>query len=258
MSLAQRAVLLACVLAACRPAYTVRAPAPAPVSAPCPEPLAATPAAAPAAPATGEDVAAYLAAHYTKREVKIPMRDGVRLHTAIFAPRDTSKTYPILLKRTPYSCAPYGEDKFPSRIGPSPIFLRAGYIFVDQDVRGAFMSEGDFVNVTPHLPQKTGPRDVDQSTDTYDTIEWLVHNVPGNNGKVGLYGISYPGFYAAAGMIDAHPALAAVSPQAPIADWWYDDFHHHGAFFLPHAFNFFASFGRPRPAPRTERPPPFV
>lgn len=250
MSVAQRALAVAaCALVACRPAYTVQAPAPAPA---CPEAPPAVEAGAPAPPAAPDDVAAYLAAHYTKREVRIPMRDGVHLHTAIFTPRDTSKTYPILLRRTPYSCNPYGEDKFPNRIGPSPIFLRAGYIFVDQDVRGAFMSEGEFVNMTPHLAQKSGPNDVDESTDAWDTIEWLVHNVPGNNGKVGLYGISYPGFYAAAGMIDAHPALAAVSPQAPIADWWYDDFHHHGAFFLPHAFNFLASFGKPRPQPTTE------
>ncbi|MCY0985535.1 CocE/NonD family hydrolase [Nannocystis sp. ILAH1] len=250
MSVAQRAFAVALALAACRPAYTVQAPA---AGAPCPEPAPAASVAAPAPPASqGQAVSAYLAEHYTKREVRIPMRDGVHLHTAIYIPKDTSKTYPILLKRTPYSCSPYGADKFPERIGPSPIFLRAGYIFVDQDVRGAFMSEGEFVNMTPHLAQKSGPKDVDQSTDTYDTIAWLVAHVAANNGKVGLYGISYPGFYAAAGMIDPHPALAAVSPQAPIADWWYDDFHHHGAFFLPHTFNFFSSFGKPRPEPTTE------
>lgn len=254
MSVAQRALALTCALAACSPAYTVQPPAGASA---CPDSASAAQAAAAAPPAPQDEVAAYLAANYTKREVRIPMRDGVHLHTAIYTPSDTSKTYPILLKRTPYSCAPYGEDKFPSRIGPSPIFLRAGYIFVEQDVRGAFMSEGEFINMTPHLSQKTGPKDVDQSTDTWDTIEWLLANVPGNSGKVGLYGISYPGFYAAAGMIDAHPALAAVSPQAPIADWWYDDFHHHGAFFLPHTFNFFASFGKPRVQPTTEWNPRF-
>ncbi|MDC0720125.1 CocE/NonD family hydrolase [Nannocystis bainbridge] len=252
MSAAQRAFAVVIALAACRPAYTVKAPA---AAAPCPEPGAAAATAAPAPPAgKGESVAAYLAAHYTKREVRIPMRDGVHLHTAIYTPKVAAEPLPILLKRTPYSCSPYGEDKFPERIGPSPIFLRAGYIFVDQDVRGAFMSEGEFVDMTPHLAQKIGPRDVDQSTDAFDTIAWLIANVAGNNGKVGLYGISYPGFYAAAGMIDPHPALAAVSPQAPIADWWYDDFHHHGAFFLPHAFNFFASFGKPRSQPTSAWP----
>lgn len=245
---------LALALAACRPTYSVQSAA----AARCPEPA---PAAAPAAPeppgAPADDLAAYIAANYTKREVRIPMRDGVHLFTAIYSPKDRSKTYPILLRRTPYSVRPYGEDKLPERLGPSAPFPRAGYIFVEQDVRGAFMSEGEFVDMTPHLAQKSGPRDVDQSTDTYDTIDWLLANLQGHNGKVGLYGISYPGFYAAAGMIEAHPALAAVSPQAPIADWWYDDFHHHGAFFLPHTFNFFAGFGRARPQPRTEWPERF-
>lgn len=255
LSLLAPAVALAAL--ACRPVYTVQAPAPAA----CPEPVQAA-APAPAAPAdakppAADDLPTYLAAHYTKREVRIPMRDGVHLHTAIYTPKDTSKPHPILLRRTPYGCAPYGEDKFPGRLGPSPPFVRAGYIFVDQDVRGAFMSEGEFVNMRPHLAQKSGLKDIDESTDTHDTIAWLLANVPGNNGKVGMYGISYPGFYAAAGMIDPHPALVAVSPQAPIADWWYDDFHHHGAFFLPHTFNFFASFGKPRPQPRSEWPPRF-
>lgn len=255
MSLAPppRAPLLVLALAACGPIYAV-------TSAPgaCPEPA---PAAAPVAPAAaktpGEELAAYIAANYTKREVRIPMRDGVQLFTAIYTPKDTSRTWPILLRRTPYSVAPYGEDKMPGKLGPSAPFPRAGYIFVDQDVRGAFMSEGTFENMRPHRARKSGPGDFDESTDTHDTITWLLANAAGNSGKVGLYGISYPGFYAAAGMIDAHPALAAVSPQAPIADWWYDDFHHNGAFFLPHAFNFFVNFGRPRPAPRSEWPPKF-
>lgn len=255
MSVAQRALASVFALAACHPAYTVQAPPPA-APAPCREEPPGL-GLAPDAPPDDPDHSAYLAAHYTKREVRIPMRDGVHLHTAIYTPRDTATSYPILLKRTPYSCAPYGEDKFPKKIGPSPIFRDAGYIFVEQDVRGAFMSDGDFVDMTPHLAQKSDPKDIDQSTDTYDTIAWLVANVPRNSGKVGLYGVSYPGFYAAAGMIDAHPALAAVSPQAPIADWWFDDFHHHGAFFLPHTFNFFASFGQPRPEPRTEFAPRF-
>jgi len=128
-----------------------------------------------------------------------------------------------------------------------------GYIFVYQDVRGAYMSGGEFVNMRPHRNKKEKDTDIDESSDTWDTITWLLENIPKNNGKVGMWGISYPGFYAAAGMIDAHPALRAVSPQAPIADWFFDDFHHHGAFFLPHSFNFLSSFGLPRPEPTTER-----
>ena len=205
-----------------------------------------------AAPApTGAELVRSL---YEKREVMVPMRDGVRLHTAIYTPRGRSG-FALLLRRTPYSCRPYGADAYPETPGPSALFTphEAGpYGFVIQDVRGAYMSEGEFEDVRPHNPRK-GPREVDESSDTHDTLEWLVHNVPGNNGKVGMWGISYPGFYAAAGMIDAHPALAAVSPQAPIADWWWDDFHHHGALFLPHAFLFLSSFGPPRPEPTRTR-----
>jgi hypothetical protein len=190
---------------------------------------------------------------YDKREVMIPMRDGVRLFTALYLPKDRSRPFPILLRRTPYSCRPYGADAFPDTPGPSDLFTGAGYGFAIQDVRGCYMSEGEFVDVRPHVPAKRGPGDVDESSDTYDTIEWLVRNVEGASGKVGMWGISYPGFYAAAGMIDAHPALAAVSPQAPIADWWWDDFHHHGALFLPHAFLFLNGFGRPRPEPVQQR-----
>ncbi len=203
--------------------------------------------------APAPDSEAYLAEHYTKREVRIPMRDGVNLFMAVYEPRDRSRTYPIMLFRTPYSVRPYGEDKFPSGLGPYSTAPKTGYIFVRQDVRGCYMSEGTFTNMTPHVADKRSRTDVDESSDTYDTIEWLVRNVENHNGRVGMWGISYPGFYAAAGMIDAHPALKAVSPQAPIADWFFDDFHHHGAFFLPHCFNFMASFGRPRPEPTTSR-----
>ena len=195
--------------------------------------------------------------HYVKTEHMVPMRDGVELFTAVYAPRDTTQTYPILMVRTPYSSRPYGPDEYRRRLGPSAAFDEDGYIFVYQDVRGCYMSEGSFVNMRPHVPAKESPADIDESSDTYDTIEWLLANVPGNNGRVGLWGISYPGFYASAGMADAHPALVAVSPQAPIADWWFDDFHHHGAFFLPHVFNFISSFGQPRPEPTTERHPRF-
>jgi len=211
-------------------------------------------------PSEGEGVessAQYVRDHYVKREYRIPMRDGVRLFTAVYMPRDTSQAYPMLMRRTPYSVRPYGEGYYADPLGPNESFTREGYIFVYQDVRGRFMSEGEFVNMTPHVSEKVSDRDIDESSDTYDTIEWLLQNIPNNNGKVGMWGISYPGFYAAASMIDAHPALAAVSPQAPIADWWYDDFHHHGAFFLPHSFRFFAVFGQPRPGPTTQWGEPF-
>ncbi|GIW94621.1 MAG: glutaryl-7-ACA acylase [Pirellulaceae bacterium] len=193
---------------------------------------------------------------YTKQEYRIPMRDGVHLFTTVYVPRDAGpdRRYPILMTRTPYSVRPYGPDRYPARLGPNRRMQQEGYIFVYQDVRGCYMSEGTFVNMRPHVPNKTSPQDVDESSDTYDTIEWLLANLPYHNGRVGMWGISYPGFYAAAGMIDAHPALKAVSPQAPIADWWYDDFHHHGAFFLPHAFNFLSAFGQSRPLLTTFSP----
>lgn len=190
----------------------------------------------------------YFESGYTKKEYRIPMRDGKKLFTAVYAPRDGGRTYPILLHRTPYGVAPYGSDQYPTVLGPSREMSEEGFIFVYQDVRGRMMSEGEFVNMTPHRPEKDDPSDIDESSDAYDTIEWLIRNIPNHNGKVGIWGISYPGFYAAAGMIDAHPAVKAVSPQAPIADWFVgDDFHHNGAFYLAHSFGFLAMFGHPRP-----------
>ncbi len=190
---------------------------------------------------------------YAKSEYRIKMRDGVELFTSVYVPRDAAATkeYPILMQRTCYSVRPYGEDSYRGSLGPNRELQDDGYIFVYQDVRGCYLSQGTFKNMTPHIANKKGTQDVDESTDTYDTIAWLLKNVKHHNGRVGLWGISYPGFYAAAGMIDAHPALKAVSPQAPIADWWYDDFHHRGAFFLPHLFNFVLRFGQPRPQPTT-------
>lgn len=200
----------------------------------------------------------YIKAHYTKYEFRIPVRDGKKLFTAVYVPKDTSQTCPVLLLRTPYSVGPYGVDNYKTSLGPSEKLAKEGYIFAYQDVRGRNESEGEFVNVRPHIPNKRGPNDVDESSDTYDTIDWLVKNVANNNGRVGMWGISYPGFYAAMGAIDAHPALKASSPQAPVADWFIgDDFHHNGAFFLVHAFNFFASFGRPRPERATIPQPRF-
>ncbi len=196
--------------------------------------------------------AAFIAGAYDKREVQIPMRDGVHLFTTIYTPKNLTSgkanPQPILLLRTPYSVKPYGAE-LPKQLGPSAALARDLYIFVYQDVRGRFMSEGEFVNMRPHRPKKNSQADTDESSDTYDTIEWLIANIEGHNGRVGQWGISYPGFYAAAGMIDHHPALVAVSPQAPIADWYFDDFFHHGAFFLPHFFNFFVNFGRPQERP---------
>jgi putative CocE/NonD family hydrolase len=177
----------------------------------------------------------FVKAHYTKTEHQIPMRDGVRLYTAVYAPKDTSRKYPILMIRTQSGIRPYGADQYPVNLGPSPLFGKEGYIFVYQDIRGRWMSEGTFIDVRPHNPDK-GPRDVDESSDTYDTIDWLLKNVPNHNGKVGHYGTSYRGFLVAAGAIDAHPALKAASPQAPIIDQFAgDDWHHNGAFFLAHA-----------------------
>ncbi|HEX8249060.1 MAG TPA: CocE/NonD family hydrolase [Pyrinomonadaceae bacterium] len=190
----------------------------------------------------------YIAANYTKREILIPMRDGVKLFTSIYEPKDKSVKYPILMVRTPYTVAPYGET-IKNVLGPNQLYAKEGYIFVYQDVRGRWMSEGEFEDVRPDIENRT-PKDIDESTDTHDTIDWLVKNVGNNNGRVGIYGISYPGFYASAGSIDSHPALKACSPQAPIADWFQgDDMHHNGALFLAQNYAFFSSFGQPRPTP---------
>lgn len=185
----------------------------------------------------------YIRSHYAKYEYRVPMRDGVKLFTSVYVPYDKSKKYPLLMFRTPYSVGPYGADNYMDWLGPHKEFEEGGFIFVFQDVRGHFMSEGKYENMRPHVPVKHGPQDIDESTDTYDTIEWLVKNVDNNNGKAGMWGISYPGFYSSAGAIDSHPALKAVSPQAPIGDWFWDDMHHHGAFILNLTFNFFSGFG---------------
>jgi uncharacterized protein len=193
----------------------------------------------------------YIRSRYTKFEYRIPMRDGVRLFTSVYLPNDSSaeRRYPLLLQRTPYSAGPYGADRYPEWIGPNAEYEKEGFIFVVQDVRGRHMSEGEFINMRPQLGPRRGPQEVDESTDTHDTITWLLKSVSHHNGRVGMWGISYPGFYASAGAIDSHPALKAVSPQAPIADWFWDDMHRHGAFNLALAFNFLYTFGRPRPQP---------
>jgi uncharacterized protein len=194
-------------------------------------------------------------ARYTKYEYRVPMRDGARLFTAVYVPKDRSRTYPFMLMRTPYSVSPYGVDNYRSSLGPSEHFEREGFIFVYQDARGRYMSEGEFEQVRPHLPSKRGPRDVDESTDTYDTVEWLLKNIPNHNGRVGMWGVSQPGFHVAAGIIDTHPALKAASPQAPTADYFMgDDVYHNGAFMLAANFGFYSSFvpraGDPAPPPR--------
>src|SRR5450432_1801397 len=215
-------------------------------------------AAQPARPAarTPAQATAAVRAGYTKFEYRIPMRDGIWLFTSVYVPKDVSsdsKTYPIMMMRTPYSVAPYGVDRYRPGLGPSEFFEKEKYIFVYQDVRGRYMSEGEHVTIRPHNPHK-GPRDIDESSDTWDSIEWLVKHVPGNSGKVGIWGISQPGFYASAGMIDAHPALAAVSPQAPVTDYYLgDDNFHNGAFMLAANFAFYMGFvprlGEPAPPP---------
>jgi hypothetical protein len=197
--------------------------------------------------------AEYTHSHYTKFDYRIPMRDGVKLFTSVYVPKDSSQRYPIMMQRTPYSIGPYGVDNYPNSLGPSESFTKEGFIFVYQDVRGRYLSEGTFIDVPVHNTH-LGPKDADESTDTYDTIDWLVKNIPNNNGRVGTWGISYPGFYAAFSLIDAHPALKAASPQAPMGDVGNgDDAYHNGAFYLAANFGFYTGF-TPRKEP--ERPGP--
>ncbi len=191
---------------------------------------------------------------YYKVEKMVPMRDGVRLFTAFYIPKDSSVKHPILMNRTPYSCSPYGEGNINPRLFQSYWinYLKEGYIIAIQDVRGKYMSEGEFVDVRPFNPNKQG-KEFDEASDTYDAIEWMISNIPGNNKRVGVFGTSYPGFYATMAALSGHPALKAVSPQAPVTDWFQgDDFHHNGAFMLMDGFNFYSSFGKPRPKPTTE------
>ena len=188
----------------------------------------------------------WLVTHYTKTEVNIPMRDGIKLFTAIYEPKNNGK-HPILINRTPYSIGPYGENAYKAFWNTHYMeYFRKNYIVVLQDVRGTFMSEGEFMDVRPFNDHK-GPKETDEASDTYDGIEWLIHNVKNNNGKVGVFGISYPGYYATMAALSGHPALKAVSPQAPVTEWFIgDDFHHNGAFMEMDAFSFYTSFGKPR------------
>ena len=197
----------------------------------------------------------WMAEHYEKQDVQILMRDGVRLYTCIYTPKQQSELHPFLMCRTPYSAEPYGKGRFRNFAGQNyEAYLKAGYILVFQDVRGRHMSEGEFEDVRPFLAEKKG-KQTDEASDTYDTIEWLLKNVKGNNGKVGVMGISYPGFYSTLSGLSGHPALKAVSPQAPVTNWFIgDDFHHNGAFMLLDAFSFYKEFGRPRLKPYSSRP----
>ena len=186
--------------------------------------------------------------HYTKQEFQIPMRDGAKLYTVAYLPRDADRVrYPIMLNRTPYSAGPYGPGQYRKRVCPNGVMLREGYIFVIQDVRGRYLSEGTFEDVRPATEQHPTKKDTDEGTDTFDTIEYLTKKGPKNNGRVGQWGISYPGFYTTVGLLSRHPALRAASPQAPVTDWFWDDDHHNGAFFLTGVMSFWAGFGQPRP-----------
>jgi len=196
--------------------------------------------------------------NYIKKELMIPMRDGVKLFTSVYIPKDNSEKHPILITRTPYSCAPYGANEYRAYYSNHyKEYLKEGYIMVSQDVRGRWMSEGTFVDVRPYIENKK-PGDIDEATDTYDAIDWLVKNIDNNNGNVGVFGISYPGFYSTEAALSNHPALKAVSPQAPVTDWFQgDDFHHNGAFFIMDGFTFYSGFGKPRPVPTTVGPKGF-
>jgi putative CocE/NonD family hydrolase len=200
----------------------------------------------------------YVLEHYKKHEYYIPMRDGVKLYTQVYSPKDTGRKYPLLLGRTPYSVGNYGPTNYRSRLGPNDMYPREGFIFVYQDVRGKFKSEGEFVVIRPYKPKKQSARDTDESSDTYDTIEWLLQNIPNHNGRVGQWGGSYGGWQTVLGMIDAHPALKASSPQASPSDMWMgDDFHHNGAFRLMYTFDWLVNDARPRQGITTRRPPRF-
>jgi len=202
------------------------------------------PCVSPAAEPSGDTNVVWFAEHYTKYEHRIPMRDGVRLFTRVYVPKDDSRAWPIILTRTPYALKPYGTANYNDPVGTFREFAKDKNILVTQDVRGRYGSEGVYMHVRPFNPNK-GPKDIDENSDTWDTIDWLVKNVPNNNGCVGMFGISYPGFYTSMGMIDSHPALKAASPQAPISDWFMgDDIHHNGAFFLTQNFGFFYYFAQ--------------
>lgn len=195
---------------------------------------------------------------YDKQEVYITMRDGVRLFTSIYTPKNNSVKHPVLLNRTPYNIEPGGPQSYNIFMQLYERYTSDDYIMVFQDVRGRYMSEGDFEDIRPEVPGKKNNKDIDESTDTWDTVDWLIKNIKNNNGNVGIFGISYPGFYSTMGIINAHPAVKAVSPQAPVTAWFLgDDFHHNGAFFVLDCFSFYYSFGRPHRMPTRKGNFPF-
>ena len=203
------------------------------------------------------DTEAFVRTHYSKSEFRIPMRDGARLFVSVYAPAQGAfkdpGPYPFLMTRTPYSCAPYGEDHMPARLGVSQELLESGYIFVCADARGRYESEGIFKEMSPHRENK-GPKDTDESTDMYDTVDYVLKHVPANNGNVGITGISYPGFYTSASIIDSHPAIKAASPQAPMTDLFFgDDAYHGGAFMLNANYGFYVNF-KPQKTPTLPQP----
>ena len=199
------------------------------------------------APVRAQQPAFDVRSQYVKRDYMVPMRDGVKLFTIVYTPRDTTRTYPVILFRTPYSIPPYEPDAYRARLGPSSEFDRDGYIFVFQDVRGKFRSEGEFEVMRPFKPVKRTPKDVDESSDTYDTIDWVLKTIPRHNDRVGMWGVSYPGWQTVMGMMNPHPALKAASPQASPSDMFIgDDFHHNGAFRLMYAFSWLAGNARTR------------
>ena len=197
--------------------------------------------------------------NYYKIERMVPMRDGIKLFTSFYIPKDSIEKHPFLFTRTPYSCAPYGEDKLtPFWNSFRMNYIKEKYILVTQDVRGRYMSEGEFVDIRPFNKNKKTNKDIDEASDTYDAIDWMLKNIPGNNGNIGITGGSYPGFYATEAALSNHPALKAVSPQAPVTDWFMgDDFHHNGVFFAMDGFSFYSSFGKPRPVPTKDYGPGF-
>lgn len=195
--------------------------------------------------------------NYTKKEIMVPMRDGIKLFTSIYIPKNQTEARPFLMTRTPYSCSPYGKEYRAFWNNHWKHYMRRNYIIVFQDVRGRYMSEGEFADIRPYKENKKD-KETDDASDTYDAIDWLLKNIPNNNGKVGIMGISYPGFYSTMAALSNHPSLVAVSPQAPVTDWFMgDDFHHNGAFFLMDGFGFYSGFGQPRKGPTTQYNPGF-
>jgi putative CocE/NonD family hydrolase len=172
---------------------------------------------------------------FTRSEAMIAVRDGVKLNTQVFSPTRTDEKFPIILIRTPYGIGNPSSEQIAAAL---PELANKGYIIVQQDIRGRFKSEGSFVMLRQPRDRKD-KNAIDESTDTYDTIEWLLKNVPNNNGRVGMSGTSYGGWLTVMGMLDPHPALKAVVPQASPADMWLgDDFHHNGAFRLSYGFEY--------------------